>query len=164
MVIEELARYDFSSAANLTSNWAIIRRLNEDGNVEHKSRYIKRLCNGEIVGSFAQTEPDSGSDVASLRTSARLEDGYYVINGDKCFVTQAGEAEFTIVAARINDNKSKSAISMFLVEKDRPGYVLGQKEAKLGFRGSTTRSLALTIARFRFQTYWDKKEKVLNRH
>lgn len=142
VVIEELARYDFSSAANLTSNWAIIRRLNEDGNVEHKSRYIKRLCNGEIVGSFAQTEPDSGSDVASLRTSARLEDGYYVINGDKCFVTQAGEAEFTIVAARINDNKSKSAISMFLVEKDRPGYVLGQKEAKLGFRGSTTRSLA----------------------
>ncbi len=142
MVIEELARYDFSSAGNLTSNWALIRRLNEDGNEEHKARYLERLCNGEIVGSFAQTEPDSGSDVASLRTTARLEDGYYIINGDKCFVTQAGEAEFTMVAARTGQEKSKSVISMFLVEKDRPGYILGQKEAKLGFRGSTTRSLA----------------------
>lgn len=144
MVIEELARYDFSSAGNLTSNWAIIRKLKEDGTEEHKARYLPRLCNGEIVGSFAQTEPDSGSDVSSLRTSARLEDGHYILNGDKCFVTQAGEAEFTIVAARISEEKGKGkgAISMFLVEKDRPGYILGEKEAKMGFRGSTTRSLA----------------------
>lgn len=143
VVIEELARYDFSSAANLTSNWAIIRKLKEDGTKEHKARYLERLCKGEAVGSFAQTEPDSGSDVSSLRTSARFENGNYILNGDKVFVTQAGEAEFTIVAARINEEDGKKgAISMFLVERDRPGYILGEKEAKLGYRGSTTRSLA----------------------
>ena len=162
MVIEELARYDFSSAANLTSNWAIIRRLNEDGSEEHKARYLERLCKGEIVGSFAQTEPDSGSDVASLRTTARLEDEYYIINGDKCFVTQAGEAEFTMVAARTGQEKGKGAISMFLVERDRPGYILGQKEAKLGFRGSTTRSLAFNDCKVPASNLLGREGKGLN--
>jgi|LSQX01.3.fsa_nt_gb alkylation response protein AidB-like acyl-CoA dehydrogenase len=147
IVIEELARYDFSSAANLTSNWAIIRKINEDGSEEFKERYLERLCKGEIVGSFAQTEPNSGSDVASLTTTARLENGEYVINGEKCFVTQAGEGEFTLVVARTSGEKSIKALSTFLVEKDRPGYILGHKEDKLGFRGSTTYSVAFDDCR-----------------
>lgn len=142
LVIEALARYDFSSAANTVSNWAIIRKLVSDGKKEHKDRYLRRIIEGEIVGSFAQTEANAGSDVASLRTTARLEDGEYVLNGEKCFVTQAGEAEFTIVVARTGNEKGKGAISSLLVEKDRQGYLLGQKEEKLGYRGSTTRTLA----------------------
>jgi alkylation response protein AidB-like acyl-CoA dehydrogenase len=147
IVVEELSRYDFSSAANTVSNWAIIRKLVSDGKEEHKARYLSRVIDGEIVGSFAQTEPNAGSDVASLRTTARLEDGYYVINGEKCFVTQAGEAEFTIVVARTINEKGVTAISSLLVEKDTPGYILGQKEEKLGFRGSTTRALAFDDCR-----------------
>ncbi len=147
MVIEELSRYDFSSAANIVSNWAIIRKLVNDGKEDHKARYLSGLINGEIVGSFAQTEPNAGSDVASLRTTARPEDGYYVINGEKCFVTQAGEAEFTIVVVRTSSEKGKNAISALLVEKDRPGYIIGKKEDKLGFRGSTTRTLAFDDCR-----------------
>jgi butyryl-CoA dehydrogenase len=142
IVVSELSRYDFSSAANVVSNWSIIGFLNANGTKEHKDRYLSGLCNGELVGSFAQTEPNAGSDAASLRTTARLEDGQYVINGEKCFVTQAGEAEFTIVVARTSSEKGKNAISMFMVEKDRPGYIIGQKEDKLGYRGSTTRVLA----------------------
>lgn len=90
LVIEELARWDFSSAANTVSNWAIMRKLMTDGTEAHKQRYLSGLISGEIVGSFGQTEPNAGSDVASLRTTARLENGYYVLNGEKCFVTQGG--------------------------------------------------------------------------
>lgn len=142
MVVEELARWDFSSAANVVSNWALINLVNDYGTQEHKDRYLKGLCNGEIVGSFAQTEPNAGSDVAGLKTTARLEGDQYVLNGEKVFVTQAGEAEFTVVIARLFSDKSKGALSMFMVEKDRPGYILGAKEDKLGYRGSTTRALA----------------------
>ena len=143
MVIESLARYDFSSAANIVSNWAMIRKVNEEGRQEHKDRYLEKLCSGEIVGSFAQTEPNSGSDAASLSSTAVLEGDHYIINGEKVFVTQAGEAEFTFVSARTKNAEGKSAISTFLVEKDREGYVLGGKEDKMGYRGSTTRTLAL---------------------
>ncbi len=143
LVVEELARYDFSAAANTVSNWALIRKLVSDGKKEHKDLYLSRIIDGEIVGSFAQTEPNAGSDVASLKTTARLENGEYILNGEKCFVTQAGEAEFTIVVAKVPSESGKSAISSFLVERDRPGYILGNKEDKLGYRGSTTRTLAL---------------------
>ncbi|MCL2337598.1 MAG: acyl-CoA dehydrogenase family protein, partial [Firmicutes bacterium] len=147
IVVSELARYDFSSAANVVSNWSIIGFLDANGTKEHKDRYLSGLCNGDLVGSFAQTEPNAGSDVASLRTTARLEGDEYVLNGEKCFVTQGGEAVFTIVVARLSGAKGKNAISMFLVEKDRPGYLIGQKEDKLGYRGSTTRALAFDDCR-----------------
>ncbi|MCL2336227.1 MAG: acyl-CoA dehydrogenase family protein [Firmicutes bacterium] len=147
MVIEALARYDFSSAANVVSHWAITRKIVNDGKKEHQDRYLAKMIAGETVGSFAQTEPNAGSDVASLRTTARLEDGHYIINGEKCFVTQAGEAEFTIVVARTGTEKGSKALSALLVERDRPGYILGNKEDKLGFRGSTTRTIAFDDCR-----------------
>jgi len=146
IVVEELARYDFSSAANIVSNWSIIHVLTV-GNEEQKARYLAPLCSGESVGAFAQTEPNAGSDVASMRTAARMEDGYYVINGEKCFVTQGGEAEFTIVMARTSYEKGTNGISALLVDKDAPGLILGQKENKLGYRGSTTRVLAFDDCR-----------------
>ena len=146
IVVEELARYDFSSAANVVSNWSIMHVLTV-GNEEQKERYLKPLCTGESVGAFAQTEPDAGSDVVALRTSARLEDGYYIINGDKCFVTQAGEADFTIVMARTSNEKGANGISALIVDKDAPGLILGQKEDKMGYRGSTTRQLSFSDCR-----------------
>lgn len=161
IVIEQLARYDFSSAANTVSNWALIRKLVSDGTQEHKDRYLRRIIEGEIVGSFGQTEPGAGSDVASLKTTARLEDGHYILNGEKCFVTQAGEAEFTIVVARTG-GKGKGSISSFLVEKDRPGYKLGKKEEKLGYRGSTTRSLALDDCKIPASNLLGEEGKGLN--
>jgi len=147
LVIEELARYDFSAAANTVSNWALIRKLVSEGTQEHKDKYLSKVIEGEIVGSFAQTEPNAGSDVASIKTTARREEDEFVLNGEKCFVTQAGEAEFTVVVARVPSEGGKSSISSFLVEKDRPGYILGNKEDKLGYRGSTTRTLAFDDCR-----------------
>lgn len=146
LVVEELARHDFSSAANIVSNWSVMHVLTV-GNEEQKARYIPRLCRGEAVGAFAQTEPNAGSDVASLRATARLEDGHYVINGEKVFITQAGEAEFTIVIARTSNEKGTNGISALIVDKDTPGLMLGQKEEKLGYRGSTTRVVAFDDCR-----------------
>jgi len=146
MVIEEIARHDFSSAANVVSNWSIMNLLTV-GNEGQKDRYLRPLCIGEAVGAFAQTEPNAGSDVASMRATARLVDGHYIINGEKVFITQAGEAEFTIVMARTSNEKGTNGISALLVDKDAPGFILGKKEAKLGFRGSTTRSLAFDDCR-----------------
>ena len=146
LVIEELARYDFSSAANVTSHWSCTHFLSAAG-PEMLERYMRPLCTGETVGAFAITEPDSGSDVMSLRTSAVRDGDDYVINGEKCFVTQSGEAAFTIVMARTSQEKGTNGVSALLVDKDAPGLILGQKEDKLGYRGSTTRTVSFSDCR-----------------
>ena len=147
IVAEELGRHDFSSAANVVANWSFTQLFNGAGNDDQRARYLKRLCAGEIIGAFAQTEPNAGSDVASMRTNARLEDGHYVINGEKCFITQGGEAEVTVVMARTTPGKGSNGISALLVEKGTPGFNCGRKESKMGYRGSTTRVLSFEDCR-----------------
>jgi len=163
MVAEELARYDFSSAANIVSCWSTMDVLIALGNEEQKARYLEPICNGKMVAAFALTEPNAGSDVGAMRTNARKEEGYYVINGDKCFVTQAGEAEIIIVMVRTSNEGRYKGISAILVEKDTPGLILGQKEDKLGYRGSTTNSLSFDECRVPFSNLLWKEGDGLSR-
>lgn len=138
IVVEEVAKYDYSSAANLQAFWAIPKMIHGAGTEEQKEKYLKPLCSGKWVAAFAQTEPSAGSDVASMRSRARLEDGHYVINGEKCFITQGGEADITIVMAKTDPNKGASGISAFLVERGTPGLIYGRKEKKMGDQGSSS--------------------------
>ena len=114
-----------------------------DGTPEQKAYYLPRLATGEIIGSFALTEPDSGSDAASLRTTAILErsgDGdFYVLNGTKRYITNAPEASiFTVMARTDPTNKGADGISAFIVERGTPGLSLGLPDKKMGHRGAHT--------------------------
>jgi len=114
-----------------------------DGTPAQKAHYLPRLATGELIGSFALTEPDSGSDAASLRTTAILErsgDGdFYVLNGTKRYITNAPEAGiFTVMARTDPANKGADGISAFIVERGTPGLSLGLPDRKMGHRGAHT--------------------------
>lgn len=108
-----------------------------DGTEEQKRKYLPRLASGEIIGSFALTEPDAGSDAASLRTSALMDGNEYVLNGTKRFITNAPSASlFTVMARTDPENKGAGGISAFLVEAGTPGLKLGKPDKKMGQQGA----------------------------
>jgi acyl-CoA dehydrogenase len=110
-----------------------------DGTPEQKAAWLPRLASGEIIGSFALTEPDSGSDAASLRTTAVRDGDDYVIDGVKRFITNAPEAGvFTVMARTDPARRDAGAISAILVERGTPGLSLGKLDKKMGHRGAHT--------------------------
>ena len=110
-----------------------------DGTEAQKQHYLPRLAAGEIIGSFALTEPGSGSDAASLRTSAVRDGDHYVLNGTKRFITNAPEASiFTVMARTDQTRKGAGAISAFIVEAGTPGLSLGKIDKKMGQKGAHT--------------------------
>ncbi len=110
-----------------------------DGTEEQKRYYLPKLASGELIGAFALTEPDAGSDAGSLRTSARREGDVYVLNGTKRFITNAPEAGIFTVMARTDPSiKGSGGISAFIVAADTPGLSLGKIDKKMGQRGAHT--------------------------
>lgn len=114
-----------------------------DGTPEQKAYYLPRLASGEMIAAFALTEPGSGSDAASLTTSAALVKGgdgdHYVLNGAKRYITNAPEASiFTVMARTDASNKGAGGISAFIVERGAPGLSLGKSDRKMGQRGAHT--------------------------
>tara|TARA_Y100001951_G_scaffold65008_1_gene52149 strand:+ start:9915 stop:11069 length:1155 start_codon:yes stop_codon:yes gene_type:complete len=110
-----------------------------DGTEEQKARYLPKLAAGEFLSSFCLTEPDSGSDAASLKTTAVRDGEFYVINGTKRFITNAPQAGIFTVMARTNrEIKGAGGISSFIVEADTPGVTVGKRDHKMGQKGAHT--------------------------
>ncbi len=110
-----------------------------DGTAEQKQKYLPKLASGEIIGSFCLTEPESGSDAASLRTTAIKDGDNYVLNGTKRYITNAPQAGiFTVMARTDPENKRSGGISAFIVESDTPGITLGKIDKKMGQKGAHT--------------------------
>ncbi len=110
-----------------------------DGTDEQKNKYLPRLATGELIASFALTEPNAGSDAASLQTTAVRDGDDYILNGTKRFITNAPQAGiFTVMARTDPTNKGAGGISAFIVEKGTPGLSLGKKDKKMGQRGAHT--------------------------
>lgn len=108
-----------------------------DGTPEQKAKYLPRLASGELIGSFALTEPEVGSDAGSVRTTARREGDVYVLNGTKRFITNAPHAGlFTVMARTDPAQKGASGVSAFAVERGTPGLSLGKPEKKMGQQGA----------------------------
>lgn len=119
-----------------------------DGTEEQKRRWLPLLASGEIIGSFALTEPDAGSDAASLRTSAARDGDHYLLNGTKRYITNAPEASlFTVMARTDPNNKGAGGITAFLVEAGTPGLSLGRTDRKMGQRGAHTCDVLLENCR-----------------
>ena len=113
------------------------------GTEEQKRRWLPRLAAGELLGAFALTEPASGSDAASLKTSARRRGDGYVLNGTKVFITNIGRAGLYIVFARTGTQERGAGVTAFLVPADALGVKVGQVFTKMGLNGSPTGELVL---------------------
>ena len=114
------------------------------GNEEQKRKYLPDLASGKKVAAFAVTEPEAGSDASAIKTTAKKEGDYYVLNGLKHFITNGGDAETYVVIAMTDKTKGARGASAFIVEKGMPGFTFGKKEDKFGIRASSTRELIFT--------------------
>ncbi|MFD9891213.1 acyl-CoA dehydrogenase family protein [Amycolatopsis sp. NPDC059027] len=143
IVIEEVARVDASAslipAVNKLGTQPIILSASE----ELKELVLPSIASGEASASYALSEREAGSDTASMRTRARLDGDHWVLNGTKCWITNAGESSWYTVMAVTDPEAEKKAngISAFVVHKDDPGFSVGPKEKKLGIKGSPTREI-----------------------
>jgi acyl-CoA dehydrogenase len=110
-----------------------------DGTDEQKAKYLPRLASGELIASFALTEPEAGSDAASLRTTAIRDGDHYVVNGTKRYITNAPHAGiFTLMARTDPAVKGAAGVSAFIVEAGTPGLSFGKRDSKMGQRGAHT--------------------------
>jgi acyl-CoA dehydrogenase len=110
-----------------------------DGTPEQQAKYLPRLATGELIASFALTEPEAGSDAASLRTTAIRDGDFYVVNGTKRYITNAPQAGmFTLMARTDPGNKSASGVSAFIVDAGTPGISFGKRDKKMGQKGAHT--------------------------
>jgi acyl-CoA dehydrogenase len=108
------------------------------GNEQQKQKYVPKLASGEYLGAFCLTEPNAGSDAASLKTRAKKDGNEYVLNGSKVFITNGGEADVYIVFATTDESLRSKGVSAFIVEKGTPGFIVGKDERKMGLHGSRT--------------------------
>ena len=146
IVIEELSRVDASAGViAAVNNGLVCDPLLKFGTDDQKQRWLIPLAQGKKLGAYALTEPGSGSDAASMRTTARLEGKEWVLDGTKQFVTNAHDADLVVVYARTGSEKYD--ISAFLVPTDAPGFSRLKKEDKLGIRASDTMTLGFDRCR-----------------
>lgn len=139
-IIRELTRASLSFRSVIGTTVGIgSQGIMIDGTEAQKREWLPRLAAGEAIASFALTEPEAGSDAASLRTSAVLEGGHYRINGTKRFITNAPRASvFTLMARTDPETRGATGISAFIVPANTPGITLGKADKKMGQRGSVT--------------------------
>ncbi|MEG2280004.1 MAG: acyl-CoA dehydrogenase family protein [Comamonas sp.] len=138
MAAMELSQCSVAFRARVGTNTGIgSEALVADGSDEQKRRYLPDLASGKLTGCFALTEPDAGSDATALRTTAVRDGDHYVLNGTKCFITNAPIAGlFTVMARTTTDNRGAGGVSAFLVERGMPGLSTGKPYAKMGQAGS----------------------------
>ncbi|EMT52368.1 MULTISPECIES: acyl-CoA dehydrogenase [Brevibacillus] len=117
------------------------------GTDEQKRKYVPQLAAGKMLGAFALTEPNAGSDAGRIRTSAVRDGDAFVLNGNKVFITNGGEADVYIAFAVTDPSMGTRGISAFIVDKDTPGFSVGKKEKKMGLHGSSTTELIFDNAR-----------------
>lgn len=121
------------SVANLSAE-----PLLKYGNEEQKNKYLPLLASGEMLGAFAVTEPEAGSDPGGMKTKAEDRGDYYLVNGTKNFITNGGYADVINLIARTDSKKGNRGLSAFIVEKGFPGFIVGKKEKKMGLKASDT--------------------------
>src|SRR3954470_2691447 len=140
---EEISAGDCATATIVAVNNLVAGILNGYGNTAQKEKYLKPLARGDMLGAFALTEPAVGSDAAAITTRAERNDGHYVLNGVKQFITSGKNADIAVVFAVTDKAGGKKGISAFLVPTKMPGYVVARIEDKLGQRASDTAQIAL---------------------
>lgn len=160
MIVEELSRGCastgvFVSAHSSLCTWPIL----EYGTEEQKKKYLPKLTSGEMIGCFCLSEPDAGSDAASLTTMAEDKGDHYLLNGTKNWITNGKEAGLAIVFAKTRKTDDHKGISAFIVETSTPGFEVQKAEVKLGIKGSSTTAISLENVKVPKENLLGKEEK-----
>ncbi|WP_409176121.1 acyl-CoA dehydrogenase [Brevibacillus fortis] len=139
IAVEELSRVDASIGVTLSAHVSLASwPIYKFGTEEQKQKFLRPLAEGKKMGAYCLTEAGSGSDSAGMRTTAVRDGDHYILNGNKIFITNAGEAEIYIVFAVTQPELKHKGITAFIVEKGTDGFTMGKKEKKLGIRSSPT--------------------------
>ncbi|MGH8434102.1 MAG: acyl-CoA dehydrogenase family protein [Pseudomonas sp.] len=139
MALEEIAAGDGACSTIMSVHNSVgCMPIYKFGNDEQKQRYLTRLASGEMIGAFALTEPQAGSDASALKTRARRDGDHYVLSGTKQFITSGSHAGVVISFAVTDPAAGKNGISAFIVPTDTPGYEVARVEDKLGQHASDT--------------------------
>ncbi len=142
LVIEELAKVDPSLALSVAAhNGLCTNHLYTFSNEDLRNKYLPDLTSGKKIGAWGLTESSSGSDAGNMKTTAVKEGEYYILNGNKTFITHGKVGETAVIMAITDKDKGKKGISAFILEKGTDGFVVGKKENKLGMRASDTTQL-----------------------
>ncbi len=148
IALEEIGRVCGSTGLTVEAHNTLgVGHIYERGNEEQRRKFLPNLLNGKGVAAWALTEPNAGSDAASLQTTAVLEGDEYVLNGSKQFITSGSVADVITVMAKTDKTKGAKGISAFIVEKGTDGLIYGGEEEKMGLRGSLTSQLVLEDCR-----------------
>lgn len=148
LLMEELGHACMSTAVTVAIQTALVGlTILAAGDEAQKQAYLPRLAAGEALGAFAQTEPDAGSDVSAIQTTARRDGDAYVLSGIKSWVSNAGVAGLFLVMAQVPVENGRTGLTMFLVERDTPGLTIGYREPTMGLRGLTIHTIHLENCR-----------------
>ena len=158
LIIEELSRVDASAGVIVSVNNSLVCQIIVNyGNDWQKETYLKKLAGGQQLGAFSLSEPQSGSDASNIHTVAEKSGQYYILNGTKNWVTSGINSDVVIVMALTDKSAGYNGISTFIVPKDLDGFLVGQKEDKLGIRGSDTCELYFDNCRIPIENLIDKE-------
>ncbi len=139
IAMEEISRSDASAGVVMSVNNSLVCQIFLDwATEEQKNKYLKKLATGEWLGAFSLSEPQSGSDASNMRTVAEKDGDHYILNGTKNWVTSGISSDLVLVFVITEKGVGYKGISTFIVEKGTPGFSTGEKENKLGIRGSDT--------------------------
>ncbi len=142
IILEELSKVDPSVGLTVAAHNSLCsNHLNLFASEEQKQKYLTRTASGQTLGAWGLTEPEAGSDAASMTTRATKNGTNWILNGTKRFITNATLAEISVVLAKTDPEKGRHGISAFILEKGMEGYKIGKKEDKLGIRAADTAEL-----------------------
>ena len=142
VAMEEISRASASVGLSYGAHSNLcVNQINRNGTEAQKQKYLPKLISGEHVGALAMSEPGAGSDVISMKLKAEDKGGYYLLNGNKMWITNGPDADTLVVYAKTEPEMGARGVTAFLIEKGMPGFTIAQKLDKLGMRGSHTGEL-----------------------
>ncbi|MDF0750145.1 isovaleryl-CoA dehydrogenase [Marinobacter sp. 71-i] len=148
IAMEEISRASASVGLSYGAHSNLcVNQINRNGTDEQKEKYLPKLISGEHIGALAMSEPNAGSDVISMKLSAKDAGDHYVLNGSKMWITNGPDANVYVIYAKTDPSAGPRGITAFIVERDTPGFTQAQKLDKLGMRGSNTCELVFEDAK-----------------
>jgi len=142
VAMEEISRASASVGLSYGAHSNLcVNQIKRNGNDEQRKKYLPKLISGEHVGALAMSEPGAGSDVISMKLKAEDKGGYYLLNGNKMWITNGPDADTLVVYAKTEPELGARGVTAFLIEKGMKGFSIAQKLDKLGMRGSHTGEL-----------------------
>ena len=148
IAMEEISRASASVGLSYGAHSNLcVNQIHRNGNDEQRAKYLPKLLSGEHIGALAMSEPNAGSDVVSMKLTARDAGDHYVLNGNKMWITNGPDANVYVIYAKTDTSAGPKGITAFIVERDTEGFTQAQKLDKLGMRGSNTCELVFQDAK-----------------